>query len=118
MVLKKNIFLATETKTKRQIFTSLTSGGIFTSSGLPGNNIVNSLTAGGTFTSINGMITITNSTGVYMGSSLETLKKVDGGASSINVPPGSSVSITNGVITLTNSSGTYVGRSMETLIKI
>ena len=130
------------TKPKREIisannfgFTSLTSNGInglgtvINSSGIfftdnDNNSIVNQITQGQSISFNNGVITLTNSTGVYIGSSMENLKQMSGNAQPskfvalTNIGPNQSVSITNGIITLANSSGVFVGTSVDNLTKL
>jgi len=111
------------TKQKREIisannfgFTSLTSNGI--------NGLVNQITQGQSISFNNGVITLTNSTGVYIGSSMDNLKQMSGNAQPskfvalTNIGPNQSVSITNGIITLANSSGVFVGTSVDNLTKL
>jgi len=130
------------TKQKREIisannfgFTSLTSNGInglgtvINSSGIfftdnDNNSIVNQITQGQSISFNNGVITLTNSTGVYIGSSMDNLKQMSGNAQPskfvalTNIGPNQSVSITNGIITLANSSGVFVGTSVDNLTKL
>lgn len=72
----------------------------------------------------NGIITLTNSSGTFVGTSSDNLVKLDTSdvnpnqiVNLSNLGPNQSVSVTNGIITISNSSGVYVGTSLEKLTK-
>jgi hypothetical protein len=71
---------------------------------------------------VNGLITITNSSGMFVGDSMNSLRKIDSNQnlrSNINnLGRGQGVMITNGLLTISNSSGIYVGRSIDSLVKV
>jgi hypothetical protein len=104
--------------------TIINSSGIFFTSESDQNALVNQISPGQSISFTNGVITVTNSTGVYVGSSMDNLKQMSGNAQPskfvalTNIGPNQSVSITNGIITLTNSSGVFVGTSVDSLTKL
>ncbi len=71
---------------------------------------------------VNGLITITNSTGIFVGNSMDSLRKVDKPQdmlSSLNTLAADQSSIiTNGLVTISNSSGIFVGSTVNSLTKV
>ena len=103
--------------------TIINASGIFFSAGNEGTSVSNTIKPGQSISFTNGVITLTNSTGVFVGTSMENLKKLSDNPKPnnfvdlTNVGPNQSVSVTNGIVTLTNSTGVYVGTSIESLVK-
>jgi hypothetical protein len=108
-------------QTNDQPGSSISTASISTSmTNQPGENP--SLMSGQIMSVVNGLITITNSSGVFVGNSMESLRRVDkdqGLPLNLNsLGSGQSVSVTNGLITISNSSGIYVGKTIDSLIKV
>jgi hypothetical protein len=82
------------------------------------NNLIKSITPTQIISSSNGFLRLTNSSGVYIGDSMLTLKKLIPTPIENEFVGNRTVNYINGLIAVTNFTGVYVGNTLETLRKL